>query len=557
VSAVDADRSHDSSVAKRDSSSLADTRPVRIDTGQAPPAERNRAFSRALLGLEAPAVTVETHLPGGLPGFTLVGLPETAVREARDRVKSAIQNCGLDFPQGRVVVNLAPADLVKEGARFDLAIAVSILCATGQVPHQRATEFEFLGELGLFGELRRVRGCLCAAFALRQASVQRRMVIPAGNAAEAVLCPGDPMLPLAHLHDVVTLLRNGAVAAVASPVANLATDARADPECLDDVIGQHAAKRALAIAAAGGHHLLMVGPPGTGKTMLARRLRALLPPLVDEAAMEVAAVYSAAGLAAPAGGSPPFRDPHHSASGPALAGGGNPAMPGEISLAHGGVLFLDELPHFRPSVLNLLREPLEARAITIVRARYRTRFPARFQLIAAMNPCPAGRVCARDTCRCTPDQVRRYQARISGPLLDRIDLHVAVPPVPRELLLAGAHRASERLAPDAAALPTTAATTAATAAAHARQRARQGCLNAELPGGAVLAHAALDGAGRALLTQAVGQFALSARSTHRILRTARTIADMAAEERVLHAHLGEALSYRALDWDRGLGMSAW
>jgi magnesium chelatase family protein len=552
VPVADADRTSDA--AGQDSASLVHPEPA--GTAAAPPpdhAERNRAFGRALLGLEAPAVTVETHLPGGLPGFTLVGLPEIAVREARDRVKSAIQNCGLDFPQGRVVVNLAPADLVKEGARFDLAIAVSILCATGQVPHQRAAEFEFLGELGLFGELRRVRGCLCAAFALRQTGARRQLVIPAGNAAEAVLCQGDPMLPLAHLQDVVALLRSGAVASATVPVATAPAAVVADPERLDDVIGQHAAKRALGIAAAGGHHLLMVGPPGTGKTMLARRLRALLPPLVDETAMEVAAVYSAAGLAPPAGGSPPFRDPHHSASGPALAGGGNPAMPGEISLAHGGVLFLDELPHFRPGVLNLLREPLEARAITIVRARYRTRFPARFQLIAAMNPCPAGRVCARDTCRCTPDQVRRYQARISGPLLDRIDLHVAVPPVPRELLLAGPQRSDRGNAGDVAPV----SPTVATAAAHARQRTRQGCLNAELPGSAVLAHAALDTAGRTLLAQAVGQFGLSARSTHRILRTARTIADMAAEERVLHAHLGEALSYRALDWDRGLGMSAW
>jgi magnesium chelatase family protein len=302
------------------------------------------------------------------------------------------------------------------------------------------------------------------------------------------------------------------------------------------------------IAAAGGHHLLMVGPPGTGKTMLARRLCGLLPRLPEDQAMEVAATYSAAALPAPAPGRPPFRDPHHSASAPALAGGGRHALPGEISLAHRGVLFLDELPHFKPSVLDLLREPLESRSISIARAGYRATFPATFQLLAAMNPCPAGLTCSEYTCRCAPDQVRRYQARISGPLLDRIDLHVAVPPVPRELMVTapiavaeadGAARARQRVA-----------------AARRTQWQRQGCLNSELPGPQLLASAELDGQAQRLLQRATERYTLSARGTHRVLRTARTIADLENAPAVASSHLSEAFSYRALDWAGGLGMAA-
>lgn len=505
----------------------------------------NQARGRALLGMESPRVIAETHLPGGLPGFTLVGLPETAVREARDRVKSAIQNCGLDYPQGRIVVNLAPAELAKEGARFDLAIAVSILRATRQLPERASRDFEFLGELGLFGELRATRGCLCAALALEREEPDSatRLIVPVVNGREAQFGPRHRLLAAGHLKAVVDFLRDPERHPLGSPQGPPAP-LPADHPSLDDVLGQHAAKRALGIAAAGGHHLLMIGPPGTGKTMLARRIAGLLPSLEAHAAMEVAAAYSAAALPPPAAGRPPLRDPHHSASVPAMTGGGRHAMPGEITLAHRGVLFLDELPHFKPSVLDALREPLETRRISLARAGYRAAFPASFQLIAAMNPCPAGFTCSEHACRCTADQVRRYQGRVSGPLLDRIDLHVAVPPVPRALTLAAtdSHTTGGDLS-------------AAIAAARRRQIERQGCLNAELPGAQVVGRAGLDIEGRRLLARAGERYALSARGTHRVLRTARTIADLEPAGQVSCAALSEALSYRAMSWDAAPGAS--
>jgi len=494
---------------------------------------RSRTFTRALFGMEAPRVIVETHLFGGLPGTTIVGMPEAAVREARDRVRSALTNCGYDYPDGRVVVNLAPVDLAKEGARFDLAIAVSILRASGQIgPEQeRSFEFELLGELSLGGELRRVRGCLCAALALPG---DARLVVPLENGREA-LRAGSTVLPLGHLADVVRVL-SGEDPERLRP-AGVPQPREYERAEEPQVIGQNLAKRALTVAAAGAHHLLMVGPPGTGKSLLARRLPGLLPPLGEREAMEVAAVYSAAGLDYEGDDRRPIRAPHHSVSLTAMTGGGAHPRPGEISLAHHGVLFLDELPHFKPSVLDSLREPLETRHISIARAAGTAAFPASFQLLTAMNPCPAGLVCRDGGCRCRPDQVRRYQGRVSGPLLDRIDLHVPVTEVPAELLLGEAVDPSEgSLDPEPV------------LRARERQQRRQGKTNALLDTRELTRHAALDRAGRRLLRQAAERYRLSARGFHRVIRVARSVADLDGEEVVGTRQLAEALSYRAMDW---------
>ena len=518
-------------------------------------------YSRALFGLQTPRVTVETHLPPGLPAFTLVGLPETAVREARDRVKSAIQNCGFEFPAGRVVVNLAPADLVKEGARYDLAIAVSILCATGHLAATTVRRYEFLGELSLFGAIRPVRGALCAALAVAQHNTTQRndrppgsadpvrLVIPHQNAGEVAAFAAAPVIRLRHLRDVCTLIQGAGTQTPSTaplreapaPAAEIPGPAGRRDSSPVPIVGQPTAKRALEVAAAGRHHLLMVGPPGTGKTLLAQRLRDLLPDLDEARAMEVAAIYSAVGKPRSRWRQPPFRSPHHSVSAPAMAGGGSVPHPGEISLAHHGVLFLDELPHFKPSVLDQLREPLEARVIHVSRTAFSATFPAAFQLVAAMNPCPAGLVCEPARCRCAAAQVRNYQSRISGPLLDRIDIQVAVPQVPGELLMPpGAHTptqagASERVAAEQEVM------LARTRIAQARTV--KGDSSPEQLRDALTADA------RALLSRAISELKLSARGYHKTLRVARTVAALAKRERIEPGDVAEALSYRALRWD--------
>jgi magnesium chelatase family protein len=489
--------------------------------------------TRAQLGLNAPPVTVEVHLSSGLPGLAIVGLPEAAVRESKDRVRSALLNSGFEFPQRHITINLAPADLPKEGGRFDLAIALGILAANGQIPAETLAGREFLGELALSGELRAISGALPASLAA--AADGHALFVPAANAEEAArpaaaeIYGGDHLLAVyAHLNDRQQLPR------ACAPAPSAGTTAPC-PD-LADVKGQHQARRALEIAAAGAHSLLMIGPPGTGKTLLASRLPGLLPPLGDQQALEVAAIRSLLGKRGEYELQPPFRAPHHTASGVALVGGGSQPRPGEITLAHHGVLFLDELPEFDRRVLEVLREPLESGHVMISRAANQVRFPARFQLVAAMNPCPCGYLgdgTAR--CHCSPDQIARYRSRISGPLLDRIDLHVEVPTLPAEVL----HRGMPGEA--------TATVKVRVLAARARQHERQGCLNQELAPGQVTDMAALSKDNADLLEQAMRRMRLSARAYHRVLRVARTIADLDGDAAIDSAHLHEALAYRILD----------
>jgi magnesium chelatase family protein len=489
---------------------------------------------RAVAGIAAPPVSIEVHLANGLPAFHIVGLPEKAVQESRDRVRGALLNAGFEFPARRITVNLAPADLPKEGSRFDLAIAIGILAASAQVPADKLDQVELLGELALSGELRPVPGALPMALAAQRAD--HALILPHANLAEAVLAGGS-LHAADHLLGVCAHLAGQEDLALAEPA--LAADTPDALPDLADVRGQPQAKRALEIAAAGNHHLLMAGPPGSGKSMLASRLPGILPPLSEEEALEAAALRSISDQPfEPARWRErPYRAPHHTASGVALVGGGGNPRPGEISLAHHGVLFLDELPEFDRKVLEVLREPLENGHITISRAARQADYPARFQLVAAMNPCPCGHLGdPRHACHCTSEQVARYRGRISGPLLDRIDLQVEVPALPPEVLT-GTQPANED----------SATVRQRVHAARVRQQTRQHCANAQLQGSALEKHAGLDDAGQALLRQAMERLGLSARGYHRVLRVARTIADLAGSEDIAVPHLTEAIGYRRLD----------
>jgi magnesium chelatase family protein len=489
-------------------------------------------YSRGLSGMEAAEVTVEVHLAGGLPQFTIVGLPEAEVKESKDRVRAALQNCQFDFPARRITVNLAPADLPKESGRFDLPIAIGILAASGQIPAERLNEYEFAGELALTGELRAIRGALAMTY--RAAGSGRAFVLPEANAAEAALVED------AVVHPAQNLLQVAAHLAGSEPLARfvpqLESVAPHYPD-MDEVKGQSQSKRALEIAAAGGHSVLMSGPPGTGKSMLAARFPGILPTMTQEEALESAAMQSLGGAFDIVNWKRrPYRSPHHTASAVALVGGGSNPRPGEISVAMHGVLFLDELPEFDRSVLEVLREPLESGRITISRAARRADFKAQFQLVAAMNPCPCGYLGHYNgKCRCTPDQVSRYRGKISGPLLDRIDIQIEVPAVPQDDLLKQSDgESSEQIRERVE-------------AARQRQLARQGKPNALLSVTEIDTHCAPDVQGEALLRQAITRLNLSARAYHRVLKVARSIADLAGSAAIQTAHIAEAVQYRRLD----------
>ena len=494
-------------------------------------------ISRASVGIEAPPIQVEVHITGGLPKFAIVGLPEATVRESKDRVRSAIINSRFEFPRRRITVSLAPAELPKDGSRYDLPIAAGILAATGQLAHERLHEHELIGELALDGGLRRTGGSLPAALHARDAG--RILVIPDDDAHEAELAAGARLFPARHLGEVHAQLMGDTSPRPTEPAPRAGAPTVED---LCDVRRQYTARRALELAAAGGHNLLMIGPPGTGKTMLATRLPGILPPMTEEESLESAMVRSVSALGFDPGdwGVRPFRAPHHSASPAAIVGGGRVPRPGEISLAHHGVLFLDELPEFSRAVLETLREPLESGSVTISRASRQASFPARFQLVAAMNPCPCGTLGdPAGTCRCTEEQVARYRSRVSGPLLDRIDLHVEVPRLHDE--------------EDCGLAESSAAVRERVAGARAVQIDRAGKPNQGLAVSELRRHCAPAPSGRKLLARAMEKLHLSARARDRVLRVARTIADLAQSDRIGDEHVAEAIGFRTLDRGTGRG----
>lgn len=489
-------------------------------------------YTRASLGVSAPLVTVEVHISQGLPGLTIVGLPETTVKEARDRVRSALINSGYDFPARKITINMAPADLPKEGGRYDLPIAIALLAASEQVQAEKLADYEFVGELALTGALRGISGAICAAMATLQAS--RQIIAPADNQSELGLINRPGCLIASHLQQVCAFLENRQPLdspPVQQPVTNIS---QGD---LCEIIGQPQGKRALEITASGGHNLLLMGPPGTGKTMLASRLTGLLPPLTDQEALESAAILSLVNLSRLQQNwyQRPFRSPHHSASLTSMVGGGSFPAPGEISLAHHGVLFLDELPEFERRVLDALREPIESGEIHISRTRAKISYPARFQLIAAMNPSPSGHLQGRHN-RCSIEQNLRYLNRLSGPFLDRFDLSVDIP-LPPAGTLSQQHGDGE----------TSQQVRIRVQAARERQLQRQQTLNATLNNQQIRQFCPLQSADSQWLEHAFSKLGLSIRAWQRLVKVARTIADMHGEKHICRQHLQEALSYRAID----------
>lgn len=497
-----------------------------------------QVLTRSVVGLHAPQVLVEVHLSQGLPALTIVGLPEASVRESKDRVRSAILNSGFDFPNRRLTINLAPADLPKDGARLDLPIALGILAASGQIDAKTLDDFEFVGELALNGELRAISGALAVVCAIKHDNKRRKLIIPSANAPEAskvkdlTIHQANSLAQVCQHLDVLSGISTNPEHRL--PIIAHTPNNSIHTHTLDlaDVKGQHHAKRALEIAAAGGHSMLFTGSPGAGKTLMASRLPSILPELSDDEALEVASIYSVAGIAYEFGRRP-FRPCHHTISAAALVGGGSRPKPGEISLSHHGVLFLDELPEFDRKVLEVLRQPIEAKEIIISRANSQVAFPANFQLVAAMNPCPCGYHGDKSgRCTCKPEHIKRYQSKLSGPLLDRIDLHIHVPALPIEDLQnaptgESSHTIKQRVIK-----------------ARELQQHRQNKANSALSPNELERLARLDDQGKSLLANAQTRLNLSARSYHRVLRVARTISDLAALEHIGTAQLAEALSYR-------------
>ena len=488
-----------------------------------------QVYTRSVVGLNAPSVIVEVHLSQGLPAVTMVGLAETAVRESKDRVRSAIINSGFQFPNRRLTINLAPADLPKDGARLDLPIAIGILAASGQIDDGLLERHELIGELALNGDLRPIAGALAVSRAVK--IEQRALIVPKDNASEAVKVAGAAVLAADTLKAVCQHLQNEQTIAYSEHKKTYQINRY--PLDLADVKGQHQARRALEIAAAGGHSLLFCGSPGTGKTLMASRLPSILPPLSEDEALAVASIYSIANSPYPSG-TRPFRTVHQTTSAVALVGGGSSPKPGEITLAHHGVLFLDEIPEFDRKVLEVLRQPIESKKIVISRANTQVEFPANFQLVAAMNPCPCGYYGDKSgRCHCRPEQIKRYQEKLSGPLLDRIDLHVTVPALPASDLQSvqtGESSATVR---------------ERVIHAYQRQQVRQNKLNNELSPSELDVFAQLGAAESQILAMAQSRLNLSARGYHRVLRVARTIADLAGSDHIQTPHLTESLSYRS------------